>query len=109
MLLTVGYIGVSMLGVAAIALFLSTCTDSTPGAALGALSAMIASQVLVTLEASNPVSPFLPTRYWLAWVDLFRDPILWREIERGFALQLAYGVVFLALAWANLASKDIKS
>jgi ABC-2 type transport system permease protein len=109
MVIAILYIGISMLGVAAIALFLSTCTDSTPGAALGALSAMIGSQVLVTLEASSPVSPYLPTRYWLAWVDLFRDPILWRDIERGFALQLVYCVVFLGLAWANFASKDIKN
>lgn len=109
MVLTILYIGICMLGVAAIALFFSTISDSTPGAAFGALAVMIGSQVLVTLEASSPVSPYLPTRYWLAWVDLFRDPILWREIERGFALQVVYVAVFLALAWANLASKDIKS
>jgi len=109
MVLTVGYIGVSMIGVAAIALFLSTCTDSTPGAALGALAGLVTSQVLVTLEAASPVGPYLPTRYWLAWIDLFRDPILWRQVERGFALQLVYGAVFLGLTWANFSSKDITS
>lgn len=105
----VGYIGFCMVGVAAIALFLSTVTDSSPGAALGALAALITSQVLVTLEAASAIRPYLPTRYWLSWIDLFRDPILWREIERGFALQVVYAGVFLALAWANFASKDVKS
>jgi ABC-2 type transport system permease protein len=109
MVLTVGYIGFSMVGVAAIALFLSTATDSPAGAALGALAGLISSQVLVTLEAASPVVAYLPTRYWLAWIDLFRDPILWRQVERGVAIQIVYAGVFLALAWANLASKDIKS
>lgn len=109
MVLTVGYIGFSMVGVAAIALFLSTATDSPAGAALGALAGLISSQVLVTLEAASPVVAYLPTRYWLAWIDLFRDPILWRQVERGVAIQIVYAAVFLALAWANLASKDITS
>jgi ABC-2 type transport system permease protein len=103
------YIGVSMLGVGAIALFLSTLTDSSLGAALGALAALVTSQVLVTLDAAASVRPYLPTRYWLAWIDVFRDPILWRDIERGLALQGVYVAVFLAASWANFATKDITS
>ena len=105
----VTYVGVSMLGVGAIALFLSTRTDSPLGATLGALAALIASQVLVTLDAAGGIRPYLPTRYWLAWIDLFRDPILWRDIERGLAVQAVYTAVFLGLAWANFATKDVKS
>ena len=105
----IAFIGVSMLGVGAIALFLSTVTDSSLGAALGALAALVTSQVLVTLNAAASVSPYLPTRYWLAWVDFFREPILWRNIDRGFAVQGVYVAVFLALAWANFATKDITS
>jgi ABC-2 type transport system permease protein len=105
----IAFIGVSMLGVGAIALFLSTVTDSSLGAALGALAALVTSQVLVTLNAAASVSPYLPTRYWLAWVDFFREPILWRNIDRGFAVQGIYVAVFLALAWANFATKDITS
>ena len=105
----IAFIGVSMLGVGAIAMFLSTVTDSSLGAALGALAALVTSQVLVTLNAAASVSPYLPTRYWLAWVDFFREPILWRNIDRGFAVQGVYVAVFLALAWANFATKDITS
>jgi ABC-2 type transport system permease protein len=105
----IAFIGVSMLGVGAIALFLSTVTDSSLGAALGALAALVTSQVLVTLNAAASVSPYLPTRYWLAWVDFFREPILWRNIDRGLAVQSVYVAVFLALAWANFATKDITS
>jgi ABC-2 type transport system permease protein len=105
----VAFIAVSMLGVGAIALFLSTMTDSALGAALGALAVLVGSEVLVTLHAADAVSPYLPTEYWLSWVDFFRQPILWRDIDRGFAIQAVYVVVFLGAAWANFASKDITS
>lgn len=105
----VSFIVVSMLGVGAIALFLSTVTDSALGAALGALAALVTSEVLVTLNAASAVDPYLPTRYWLAWIDFFREPIVWRNIERGFAVQGVYVVVLLGAAWAHFASKDITS
>jgi ABC-2 type transport system permease protein len=101
------FITVSMLGVAAIALFLSTITDSALGSALGALAALVASEVLVTLNAATVIQPYLPTRYWLAWIDFFRQPIFWRDIQRGFAIQAVYVAVFLAASWANFATKDI--
>lgn len=103
----VGFITVSMLGVAAIALFLSTIADSALGAAIGALAALVASEVLVTLNAASVIQPYLPTRYWLAWIDFFRQPIFWRDIQRGFAIQAVYVAVFLAAAWANFSTKDI--
>jgi ABC-2 type transport system permease protein len=107
--LSMGYVTLSMLGVASIALFLSTSTDSSLGAALGALAFLIASTLLLTLDAASALQPYLPTRYWLAFVDLFRDPILWRDVVRGVGLQGVYVVVFLGAAWANFTSKDITS
>jgi ABC-2 type transport system permease protein len=105
----VAFIAVSMLGVGAIALFLSTVTNSPLAAALGALAALITSQVLVTLNSADAVAPYLPTRYWLAWIDFFREPVLWRNIDRGLAVQAVYVVVFLGAAWAHFATKDITS
>ncbi len=105
--LAVVYVGWSMLGVAAVALFLSTLTDSPLAAALGAVALLVASTVLVGLEAAQSVRPYLPTRYWLAFVDLFRD--LWRDLLRGSLLQAVYVLVFLAAAWANVTTKDITS
>lgn len=105
--LALAYAMVCMLGVAAIALFLSTVTRSPLGAALGALAVLIASTILLGLEAASALQPYLPTRYWLAFVDLFRDPILWRDVLRGVALQAVYVVVFLAAGWANFMTKDV--
>ena len=105
----IGYILLSMLGVGVIALFLSTVTDSALGAALGTLAVLITSEVLTTLDAAAIVKPYLPTNYWYAWIDFFRQPIFWGSIDRGLIVQAAYLVVFLGAAWANLTSKDVTS
>ncbi|MDF2966460.1 MAG: transporter rane protein [Nocardioidaceae bacterium] len=107
--LALGYAVLAMLGVASIALFFSTVTDSPQGAAMGALAVLIASTLLLTLDASQALQPYLPTRYWLAFVDLFRDPILWRDVLRGVVQQVLYVVVFLGAAWANFSTRDITS
>jgi ABC-2 type transport system permease protein len=106
---TIGYIVVSMLGFGVIALFFSTLTSSGLGAALGALAVLITSSVLETLDAAAPIKSFLPTNYWLAWIDFFRDPIFWHSINRGLLLQAGYIVVFFGAAWANFSTKDVTS
>lgn len=105
----VAYVAISMLGVAAVALFFSTLTDSPLSAALGAMAVLIGSSLFLTLDAAKSVQPYLPTRYWLSFIDLFRDPILWRNVERGVAVQLVYVLVLLGAAWANFATKDVTS
>lgn len=107
--LALGYAVLAMLGVASIALFFSTITDSPPGAAMGALAFLIASTLLLTLDAANALQPYLPTRYWLAFVDLFRDPILWRDVGFGVLQQGVYVLLFLGAAWANFTTRDITS
>jgi len=107
MLAAIGYATVCMLAVAAIALFLSTVTDSALGAALGALATLVASELLVTLDAASSVQPYLPTRYWLAWIDFFRQPIFWRDIDRGLAVSGVYIGLLLLASWANFMTRDI--
>lgn len=103
------YIGWSMLGLGAIALFASTRTDSPLAASLATLAAFVGSQVLDLIEATRSIQPFLPTHYWLKFVDFYRDPILWRDVTAGIIVQLVYVVVFLGAAWANFTTKDITS
>jgi ABC-2 type transport system permease protein len=96
-----------MLGVAANSLFLSTVTSSSIGAALGTIGLLITSAVLLGLDAAESLHEFLLTRHWLAFVDLFRDPILWDDVLRGLVVQLGYLLVFGLAAWANFTTKDI--
>jgi ABC-2 type transport system permease protein len=101
------YAMLAMLGVASVALFASTVVRSPLAAALATLGLLVASTLLLPLDAADSLKPYLLTRYWLAFVDLFRDPILWTNVVHGVLQQLAYVVVFLGAAWANFATKDI--
>ena len=62
--LTILYVAFSMLGVAAMAMMLSTFVDSPLTATLGALAFLIGSSLLLTLDAAHSFTPYLPTRYW---------------------------------------------
>jgi ABC-2 type transport system permease protein len=108
-LISVLYVAVSMLGVASFGVFLSTLTDAPLAATLGALAALVASGVMDALDAAGSIKPYLPTHYWLSFVDLFRTPVLWRGVERGLALQAVYVTVLLGAAWAAFSTKDITS
>jgi ABC-2 type transport system permease protein len=108
-LLAMAYVAFSMLGVAAMAVFLSTLTDSPLAAALGVLALVVASAALQPLDAAAALEPYLPTAHWLAWIDLYRDPILWTAVRRGAEVQAGYVLVAFGAAWANFATKDVTS
>jgi ABC-2 type transport system permease protein len=105
--LTMAFIATSMMGLGSIALYASTRAETSLSAALTALAAFVVSQVLDLIDATHAIQPYLPTHYWLSFLDIFREPILWHDITRGFAIQAAYMFVFLLAAWANLATKDV--
>lgn len=106
---TVGYLALCMLAIGAIGLFFSTLTDSPLAAALGVLAFVVVSAILLPLDAASGIRFYLPTTHWLAWIDLFRDPILWRAVREGVFVQLGYILVAFGAAWANFATKDITS
>ena len=54
--LALGYAMLCMLGVAAIALFLSTVVDTPLGAALGTMAVLVASTLLLTLDAADSIA-----------------------------------------------------
>ena len=104
---TVGYLALCMLALGAVGLFLSTLTDSPLAAALGVLALVVASAALQPLDAAAAIEPYLPTAHWLAWIDLYRDPILWTDVREGTLVQLGYVVVGFGAAWANFGTKDV--
>jgi ABC-2 type transport system permease protein len=85
--LVVGYLALCMLALGAVGLFFSTLTDSPLAAALGVLALVVASAALQPLDAAAALEPYLPTTHWLAWIDLYRDPILWPAVREGAAVQ----------------------
>ena len=107
--LTVAYLALCMLVLGAVGLLFSTLTDSPLAAALGVLAVVVTSAALLPLEAADAVERYLPTTHWLAWIDLFRDPVLWTAIREGVAVQLGWIVLAFGAAWANFATKDVTS
>ncbi|MHA6795771.1 ABC transporter permease [Pseudonocardia bannensis] len=107
--ITVGYLALCMLALGAVGLFFSTLTDSPPAATLGVLALVVAGAALQPLDAAAAIEPFLPTAHWLAWIDLYRDPILWEDLRAGIEVQAGYVLVAFGAAWANFATKDITS
>ena len=108
-LAAVGYVALCMLTLGAVGLFFSTLTDSSLAAALGVLAVVVTSAVLLPLEAAASIRDYLPTTHWLAWVDLYRDPVLWTALRRGVTVQAGWILVAFGAAWANFATKDITS
>jgi ABC-2 type transport system permease protein len=108
-LLLVGYVSLSLLGFAAIGLFISTLTTVPVGAMAATIVLAAASQIADALPQLSALHPWLFTHYWLGFGDLLRSPISWDQYGQNALLQLGYLVIFGALAYSRFATKDILS
>lgn len=107
--LVCGYVMLTLVSVAAVALFASTLTEQPIGAAVGTLMWIILNQILGSLGALSWLHPYLQTTYWGNWSGILRDPIEWGGLGIGVLSVLAYTVVFGSAAWARFTTKDITS
>jgi ABC-2 type transport system permease protein len=101
------YVGVSMLGLAAIGLFASTVTDVPVGAMAATVVLAVASQVLDQLPQIAWLHPWLLTDPWFGLIDLLRQPPEWSTLGANALLQLAYVAVFGALAYGRFTTRDV--
>lgn len=102
-----GLVGVSMIGLAAIGLFISTLTEVGVGAMAGTLGAYIAVQIANSVPQVSVIHPELFVRHWSSFGDLFLSPPSYGSIEAGLLLQLCWAAVFLSAAWARFTTADI--
>ena len=103
------YTTVSMMGMLAVGLFISTLTTIPVGAMTGVLVASGVSQILDNLPQLAFLHEWLFTHYWLDFADILRQPIELSSLGSNLALQLGYVALFGTLAYGRLASKDILS
>lgn len=108
-LLVAAYLGLSLAGLSALGVFISTLTDVPIAAMAATVTLAIVSQIVDSIPQLHAVHPWLLSHYWLAFGDLLREPIYTPLIARGLALQLGYVVVFGLLAWARFSTKDVLS
>jgi len=108
-LLVACYITVSLLGLSAIGLFISTLTDVPVGAMAATIVLSVVSQVLDALPQVDWLHPWLFSHYWLGFADLLRQPVAWGSFADNALLQAGYIAVFGALAYGRFSGKDILS
>ena len=109
MLLIGLYIVVSLLGMCAIGLFLSTLTDVPVGAMAATAVLAVVSQVLDQLPQLDAIHPWLFSHYWLGFADFLRAPLVWDSFVSNLWLQAGYVAVFGALVIGRFLTKDVLS
>ncbi|WP_127129274.1 ABC transporter permease [Georgenia sp. SYP-B2076] len=108
-LLVAAYVTVSLLGLSAVGLFVSTLTDVPVGAMATTVVLSVVAQVLGSLDQLAWLHPWLFSRYWLGFADLLREPVLWTSFADNALLQAGYVLVFGALAYGRFVTKDVLS
>jgi ABC-2 type transport system permease protein len=100
-------VALSLIGVAAVGLFISTLTTSGIAAMATTVGLLITVQILDTIPQLDAIQPYLFPHYWLSFADLLRDPVYWDQLQKNLGLQALYAVVFGSAAWARFTTRDI--
>ncbi|MER5298998.1 ABC transporter permease [Streptomyces lasiicapitis] len=100
-------VAASLIGVAALGLFVSTLTSSGIAAMATTVGLLITVQIIDQIPQLHAVHPYLFSHYWLSFADLMRDPIYWDDLVKNLGLQALYAGVFGSAAWARFGAKDI--
>jgi ABC-2 type transport system permease protein len=101
------YVLVYAIVVLALAMLISTFTNSSLTAAIGALVVVIVLNVLGAFSYFDFLKPYLFTNYGDAWQNLFTRPLVWGPIVKGIVTFGAYIVAFTTAAWLKFRRKDI--
>jgi ABC-2 type transport system permease protein len=108
LLFSAGYVALTMLTVVCAGVLLSTLTDSTAGAVVGTVVCVVTSNVLGALPGLSSVKPFLPTRYWDEWHNLYANTGL-SDMWKGLASTLLWSALITAVTLWRFQRKDILS
>lgn len=103
------YTTISMSGMAALGLFISTLTTVPVGAMTATLVMSGVSNILGNIPQLEWMHAWLFTYYWLDFADLMRVPIEWGSMLSNIVLQVGWIAVFFSLAYGRFTTKDILS
>jgi len=102
-----GVVALSLVGIAAVGLFVSTLTNSGIAAMATTVGMVVTVQILDTIPQLHAIQPYLFPHYWLSFADLLRQPVYWDQLIKNAELQGLYLAVFGSAAWARFTTKDI--
>ncbi|CAM5499179.1 ABC transporter permease [Streptomyces abikoensis] len=102
-----GAVALSLVGIAALGLFVSTLTGSGIAAMATTVGLLITAQIVDQFPQLHAVQPYLFPHYWMSFADLLRAPVYWDQLLDNLGLQALYAAVFGSAAWARFTSKDV--
>jgi len=102
-----GIVGVSLMGLAAIGMFVSTLTDVPVGAMAATVGLAVLSAILDSVSQVHAIHPWLLTHYWLSFGDVLRSPVGWHNVVANLREQGGYVLVFGLATWARFTSRDV--
>ncbi|MGW0945151.1 ABC transporter permease [Streptomyces sp. NPDC002623] len=100
-------VAASLMGVAALGLFVSTLTSSGIAAMATTVGLLITIQILDQIPQLHALQPYFFSHYWLSFADLMREPVYWDDLQKNLGIQALYAAVFGSAAWARFTTKDI--
>lgn len=103
------YVAMSMAGLVAVGVFVSTLTEIPVGAMAATVVVAIVSAVLDSLPQLSAIHPGLLTHHWFDFAEFLRVQVDLGVLLQGAAVQAAWVVLFGALAWSRFTTTDITS
>ncbi|WP_405817326.1 ABC transporter permease [Streptomyces sp. NBC_01390] len=100
-------VAASLIGLAALGLFVSTLTTSGIAAMATTVGLLITVQILDQIPQLHALQPYFFSHYWLSFADLMREPVYWDDLVKNLGIQAVYAAVFGSAAWARFTTKDI--
>ncbi|WP_406283586.1 ABC transporter permease [Embleya sp. NBC_00896] len=100
-------VAASLVGLAAIGLFVSTLTTIPVAAMATTVGVVIVTAILTSIPQLSGIHPWLFTDGWMSFGDLLRSPVPTDDIMRNLGVQAAYTAIFGAAAWARMTERDI--
>lgn len=102
-----GAVALSLVGIAALGLFVSTLTNSGIAAMATTVGLLITAQIVDQFPQLEAVQPYLFPHHWLSFADVLRQPVYWDQLLDNFRLQGLYAAVFGSAAWARFTTRDV--
>lgn len=107
--LVVAYVSVSLFGLCALGLLVSTATEVPVAAMATTVVLAIVSEILDALPQLHAVHPFLLTHHWNDFGELLRRDPRPGWLLGGLAVQLGYVLVAGSFAWSRFVAADVTS
>ena len=101
------YVTLSLTGLVAVGLFVSTLTEVPVGAMATTVVLAVTSSVLDALPQLSAIHPGLLTHHWLDFGELLRPQVDLATLAGGLLVQVGWVLVAGALAWSRFTTADV--